>query len=50
MSNAEAYKILMKYGKMLNRKELKTIKGQINAGDTNRAIKGLYNILKRRVM
>ena len=42
------YQILKKYKNQLTKQQYKTLKGQVRAGDTQGAIKGLNRLLKRQ--
>lgn len=47
MYNAD-YKILAKYRGFLTKQEIRTLRGQIKAGDVEAAKKGLEKLIKRR--
>lgn len=42
------YQILKKYKNQLTKQQYKTLKGQVRAGDTMGAIKGLNKLLKKQ--
>jgi hypothetical protein len=46
----ECYKLLKQYKFKLSKQQYKTLKGQINSGDYDGFIKGLFTISKRKVL
>lgn len=46
-NKAEAYRYLRQYSSYLTRQQLRTLAGQIKAGNVDGAIKGLNTILER---
>lgn len=44
MDKAEAYRLLLQFRPLLNKQQYRTISGQINAGDTEGAIRGLMKL------
>lgn len=44
----KAYKHLAKYRGILSKQEIRTLRGQIKAGDVESAKKGLEKLIKRR--
>ena len=45
--NLEAYKILKRYKYQLTRQQIKTLKGQIKAGDIKGFFKGLKKLINK---
>lgn len=46
-NKAEAYRCLRQYSSYLSRQQLRTLSGQIKAGNVDGAMKGLNTILER---
>jgi hypothetical protein len=46
----ECYKLLKQYKNRLTIQQYKTLKGQINSGDYDGFVKGLFKIAKRKVL
>ena len=49
MDESKAFELLRRSRNQLSKQQYKTISGQIKAGDTDGAIKGLEKIIKRNL-